>query len=212
MAFIIVGLGNPGEEYVGTRHNTGREALFDFAKVNDFSEWTTDLKSKSLISSGKIGREAVTLVSPETFMNKSGDAVKKIEQKLKVKSKKAKEKDKKNIEIENLVVVHDDLDIPFGKFKISFNKSAGGHRGVESIVKVLKTEGFTRVRVGISPANSKGVAKKPVGEEAVNKFILGKFKPAEVEDLKKLSKIISTALTAIVTEGHEKAMSQQGSF
>jgi PTH1 family peptidyl-tRNA hydrolase len=127
MSYIIVGLGNPGEEYVGTRHNTGREALFAFSKANDFSEWQFDVKSKSLISSGKVGKETVILTAPETFMNKSGETIKKIKDlRLKIKGK-GKEKRK---EIENLVVVHDDLDIPFGKFKISFNKSSGGHRGV----------------------------------------------------------------------------------
>lgn len=212
MSYVIVGLGNPGEEYVGTRHNTGRDALAVFAEENNFSEWKPDLKTKSLISSGKIGKETVTLIAPETFMNKSGISVDKIQKSLKVKTQKGVKNGRGKKEIENLVVVHDDLDIPFGKFKISFNKSSGGHRGVESIVKVLKTDGFGRIRVGISPANSKGVAKKPVGEEVINKFILGKFKPAEAAELKKLYKVVSKALTLIISDGISKAMSQQGSF
>jgi peptidyl-tRNA hydrolase len=73
-------------------------------------------------------------------------------------------------------------------------------------VKVLKTDGFIRVRVGISPVNSKGLAKKPTGEEAVNKFILGKFKPAEMEEMKKLSEKITEALLMIVSEGYPAAM------
>ena len=198
MSYTIVGLGNPGAEYENTRHNTGRLALLVFAKAHNFPEFAPDKKTKALISEGKVGKEKVLLMEPETFMNKSGVSVLPL-----IKSKKA---------AEHLVVIHDDLDIPFGTFKISFNKSSGGHRGVESIIKAVKTESFVRIRVGISPANAKGVAKKPKGEEAVNKFILAKFKPAELDEFKKVFKRIAAALTAVVTEGREKAMSQQGSF
>ena len=157
MAYIVVGLGNPGEEYEKSRHNTGKM----------IAEW---LGYKTL---------------PE-FMNNSGRAVAKL-----VKSKKAAEK---------LIVIHDDLDLALGKFKISYNKSAGGHRGVGSIVKALKTEGFTRVRVGISPATPTGKLKKPVGEKKVLDFILGDFKPKELVLLKKLSKKIGEAVS-LVSEG-----------
>ena len=98
-------------------------------------------------------------------MNKSGLAVKPI-----ITSKK---------KAEALIVIHDDLDLPIGKFKISFNKSSGGHRGVESIIKAIKTEAFTRVRIGISPATPSGKLKKPKGEKDVGDFILGEFKKAK---------------------------------
>lgn len=201
--FIIVGLGNPGEEYTNTRHNTGRIMVEAFARANDFSEFVSDKKLKALVSVGKLATHNLQLILPETFMNKSGVSVAPL-----VKTKKA---------AEQLVVVHDDLDIPFGKFKVSFNKSSGGHRGVESINKAIKTEGYIRVRVGISPYSSftKGGAggggfklKKPHGEEAVNKFILAKFKPAETEEFKKLSKKVADALAMIATIGREKAMGE----
>src|SRR3990167_5086571 len=143
MSYVIVGLGNPGSEYIDTRHNTGRIFLEAFAKANDFSKWQLDKKTKALISEGKIGKDKVLLVEPETFMNKSGEVFKK----LQATSYKLKAKNK---EISNLIVLHDDLDIPFGKFKISFNKSSGGHKGVESIIKAVKTQAFTRIRVGIA--------------------------------------------------------------
>lgn len=166
---IIVGLGNPGIEYEKTRHNTGRIVLEVFRRQNDFPEWQENKKLKGLVS--KKGK--ISLLLPETFMNKSGEAVAKI-----IKSKKA---------AENLMVIHDDLDLPLGRFKISFNRGAGGHRGVLSIIKTLKTQAFTRIRFGITPK------KKPLGEKAVVDFILGEFKPAELATLKKLAqKIIIT--------------------
>ncbi len=198
MSHIIVGLGNPGEEYENTRHNTGRIMLEAFAKTNDFPEFEFDKRLKALISEGKIGKEKVLLIEPETFMNKSGLSVSPL-----IKSKKA---------AEHLVIIHDDLDIPFGKFKISFNKSAGGHRGVESVIRVVKTEGFVRVRVGICPITPAGKLKKPQGEEPVNKVILGKFSPDQRTVLKKLSNSVNTGLAVIVADGYQKAMSQQGSF
>ncbi len=195
MSFIIVGLGNPGEEYELTRHNVGRIALEQFRKAHDFSEWEKIGKLNALVSEGKVPKAGkIQLVEPETFMNKSGASVKPLITSI----KKAAE----------LVVVHDDLDLPLGRIKVSFNKSSGGHRGVESIIKAIKTEAFIRVRVGISPATPKGVVKKPKGEEAINDFIIGGFKPKELELIKKESKKISEALEMIVTEGLEKAMGE----
>lgn len=192
MNYIIVGLGNPGEEYIGTRHNTGRIAVDTFAKKvganNDFKE---DKKLKSDTAKIKVGKNTALLVKPNTFMNKSGLAVKPI-----VKSKKA---------AETLVVIHDDLDIPFGRIKLSFNKSSGGHRGVESIMRVIKTEAFIRMRIGISPATSGGKIKKPQGDKAVGDFILGKFKPGEQDELKKIMKKAAEGLELLVKEGKEVA-------
>jgi PTH1 family peptidyl-tRNA hydrolase len=136
-------------------------------------------------------------------MNKSGDSLKSIKD-LKLKTVgKGKEK---RTEVGNLVVIHDDLDIPFGKYKISFNKSSGGHHGVESIMKVVKTEGFVRVRVGI--ASSASAVTKSQEEKAVEKIILGKFTPDQIAELKKMSKRISEGLACFVTDGRNKAMSQ----
>ena len=189
---IIVGLGNPGTEYKNTRHNTGRLVLDIFRQKNDLPDWKENRKLKSLVSAGKIGKTKISLLLPDTFMNKSGEAVSKL-----IKSKKV---------AENLVVIHDDLDLPLGRFKISFNHGAGGHRGVLSIVKALKTEAFTRIRVGIAPVTPSGKTKKPFGEKAVIDFILGEFKTKELEILKKTAKKIIEALGTIASEGKEKAM------
>jgi len=192
MSYIIVGLGNPGDEYEGTRHNTGRVIAEAFAKAQKCDEFVFDKKANAQVAEGKLKREKFTIVLPDTFMNKSGNAVLRF-----VKSKKA---------AEQLVVIHDDLDLPLGRFKISFNRGSGGHRGVESITRAIKTEAFVRVRVGISKDAGKGKVKKPSGEDAVGDFILGKYKPAEVSEFKKVSKKICEALAVLVAEGREKAM------
>ena len=114
---------------------------------------------------------------------------------------------------EQLVVVYDDLDLPLGTLKVSFNRGAGGHRGLDSVIKLLKTREFTRIRIGTSSATPSGKVKKPIGEKAVISFILGKFKPKETETLKKSFKKALEAVEIIVSEkspllGREKAMGE----
>ena len=197
--YIIVGLGNPGEEYELTHHNTGRMVVQDFAKKNDFPEWVFDKKSNALKSEGKIGKEKVLLLLPETFMNNSGNAV----AKFVISKKKA----------ETLIVVHDDLDLPLARFKISFAKHSAGHKGVESVIRKVKTNAFIRVRVGISPkkparnASRSEAGGKPKGKKLIE-FLLGKFSPKKLPILKKIVKKIILALETIVSEGLEKAMSE----
>lgn len=189
MMWTIVGLGNPGAEYVGTRHSAGREAVEFFGLKTGLSQWREDKKAVALVAVDK----KMTLVLPNTYMNKSGNAVTRF-----VKSVKAAER---------LVVVHDDLDLPLGKIKLSFERGSGGHRGVESIMRAVKTKKFMRVRIGVSPATDSGKIKKPHGEREVEKFILSSFKPTEKEQLKKVFNRIAEALAAIVKDGMEKAMS-----
>jgi PTH1 family peptidyl-tRNA hydrolase len=107
--------------------------------------------------------------------------------------------------IEHLVVLQDELDLPLGKVKLSFGSSSGGHNGINSIHKALKTKDFVRIRIGISPATPSGKLKKPSGEEDVVKFVLGKFKPTEQDKLKKSKKLVRDALELLVTEGREAA-------
>jgi PTH1 family peptidyl-tRNA hydrolase len=201
--FYIIGLGNPGAEYQNTRHNTGRITAEAFRRLSGFPDWQADKKIKALISVGKIGKTPVSVVLPETFMNKSGETLKRLKD---LRLKKVGKGKNTKIEINNLVVVHDDLDIPFGRMKISFNKSSGGHRGVLSVIRSVRTEGFVRVRIGISGLTAKGMIKKPTGEEAVGKFILERFKPLELKALQKLAARAAEALTIIIADGYHKAM------
>ena len=194
MSYIIVGLGNPGEEYIGTRHNTGRIVLDAVAKeVGIVDEFKFNKKLNAHVAETKIGKERVTLVEPDTFMNLSGKCVTQL-----VKSVKAAER---------LVVIYDDFALPLGRIKISFNRSSGGHNGVESIIKALKTEAFVRIRVGTAPEKANGDAKVPHGDEKVLKFILSKFKDDELKVLKKVGKRVAEAVEVLIRESREKAMS-----
>ncbi|MFA6397691.1 MAG: aminoacyl-tRNA hydrolase [Candidatus Paceibacterota bacterium] len=192
--FIIVGLGNPGTEYEGTRHSAGRSALISFAKKNGFSDWKEDGKLKALVATGKLGKEKVTFLLPNNFMNNSGKSVAPL-----ITSKK---------KVGDLIVFHDDLDIAVGKMKISFNKSSGGHRGLESIIKNIKSQEFLRFRIGICPHSPTGKLKKPAGEEAILDFLMKKFKDPEILELKKVFKKAGEGLEVAVNESKDKAMSQ----
>jgi peptidyl-tRNA hydrolase, PTH1 family len=141
----------------------------------------------------KIGSNKIKFLMPDNFMNNSGKAVAPL-----VKTKK---------DLENLIVIYDDLDLPIGKMKISFNRSSGGHNGLGSIIKALKSEEFLRIRIGVSPVTPSGKLKKPSGEKEVIKFILGEFKKPELEALKKLSTKVASAIETIFSESKEKAMS-----
>lgn len=172
--YIVVGLGNPGEKYIATRHNMGRMIL-EYIETHEKS-----LKAK--------------LIFPDTFMNKSGVAVAKV-----VKNKTSAKK---------LIVIHDDLDLPLGVLKISYGAGSGGHRGVESIIRSIKTKEFIRLRVGVTPTTPTGRLKKPKGEKAVIDFILAKFKSPEQKTLKQVIKTASVAVSTIVEEGKEVAMNK----
>jgi peptidyl-tRNA hydrolase, PTH1 family len=158
--YIVVGLGNPGEEYARNRHNTGRMA----------AQFVCDKLS------------SIKVFTPDTYMNKTGPAVAKV-----VKSKKAAEK---------LIVIYDDLDLPLGTMKISYNRSSGGHKGLESVIKALKTKEFIRIRIGIG---KKGDTEK---------HILGNFSKSEMEKLKKVFKKVADTIETIIKSGRESAMNQ----
>jgi peptidyl-tRNA hydrolase, PTH1 family len=194
MTWIIAGLGNPGEEYTDTRHNTGRMALEYFAKQMQFDGWKTDKKAKAQVSRGMIGKTLAVSVAPDTFMNKSGSAIAKF-----VKNPKAAER---------LIVVYDDLDLPLGAMKLSFDRGSGGHKGIESIARAVKTKKFVRVRIGVSPSTAGGVVRKPEGEKVVVNFILSRFKPHEHEELKRMFKKATEAIEMTVLEGREIAMNK----
>jgi len=191
MQWIIAGLGNPGNEYVGTRHNVGRDFLLALAKKETDGEWKDDKKIHGQTAKAELFGKKTLLVLPDTYMNNSGRAFVSI-----VGGGK---------QAEQLVVLQDELDLPLGTVKISFGSSAGGHRGVDSIQKALKTKNFVRIRIGISPSTPSGKTKKPDAKGVVD-FVLGKFKAAEEEKLKKVRKVVFDALEIMVNEGREAAV------
>ncbi len=190
----VFGLGNPGSEYENSRHNTGRIILNYITKANDFSLWKNDIGLKALRSKGEIDGERFDFIAPETFMNNSGLSVSKI-----IDDKK---------KLKNLVVIYDDIDLPFGSMKISWNRSSGGHNGLESVIKKVKSQEFIRIRVGVCPVTPTGKTRKPKGEEAVVKFLLGKFKEDEIKEIKKISKKVSLILVSFAMYGKDKTMSE----
>jgi PTH1 family peptidyl-tRNA hydrolase len=174
---IIIGLGNPGEKFKNTRHNVGFMAVDEFARKNDFPGFEMQKKYESLISEN----ESTLLAKPQTFMNESGVAVKKI-------------LSKKNAE--NLIVIHDDIDLPVGKIKIVKDRGSAGHKGVESIIQNIGNEGVIRFRIGIG-------GQKDV--EAM-KVVLKKFSKEEQELLNKAINKTTEALDLFIKEGLEKTM------
>ncbi len=194
MAVVIVGLGNPGGEYANTRHNSGRMAVEQVAKRNDFDTFSLKKTANALVSVGAIDGVKTLLALPETMMNLSGKSVLVL-----VKSKKAAEK---------LVVLRDDLDVPLGTIKMTFGRGSGGHKGVESIMRALKTKDFAQIKIGISSSTPKGKIKKPSGEEKVMKHVIGKFSPKEALLLKKALKKASIVAEIFASDGIEKAMQE----
>lgn len=193
MAYVVIGLGNPGGEYAKTRHNAGRMAAELFAKEEGFSEFKSKKTAVALVSEGTVDGAKVTVALPEVAMNLSGKSAIAL-----VKSKPAAKK---------LLVIRDDLDLPLGVIKMTtYGRGAGGHRGVESIMRALKTKDFVQIKIGISGATPKGKLKKVSGEEKVINHVIGKFKPAEEVVLKKSLKKAATAARYFVTDGVEKAM------
>ncbi len=175
MSWIVVGLGNPDKEYVGTRHNIGKDL------VNALRD--------------KLPKKA-KVAELNVYMNNSGGPIKKL-----ITSKKAAEK---------LIVLHDELDLPLGRVKISYGSSAGGHNGVRSIENALKTKDYVRVRIGISGETPSGKLKRPKPEK-ISDFVMAKFKPLEVDKIKKVKKIVAEALDLILEEGVERAQTETNS-
>lgn len=158
---ILVGLGNIGKKYVGTRHNIGRDFLIWFATKHNFSEFKKDSFLNALVSQGEFQGKKYTLVLPETYMNLSGQTVKNIFNKWTETQK------------EDILIIHDDIDINFGEIKVSKDSGHGGHNGIKSIQQETK-ENFQRIRIGICPKTFLGGFKKPHKDEVAD-FVLKKF-------------------------------------
>ena len=182
---LIVGLGNPGETLAGTRHNIGREIVEAFQKNGDWGEFRFEKKWNAQVSEIKIGKTKAVLLLPDTFMNKSGNAVAPAARFYKIKPK-------------DIYLIHDDADLPLGRVKLSFGKHSAGHKGVESVMRALKTRDFWRFRVGIA-------GRRDVPAE---NLVLKKFTPDEMKLVKKIIKKTRSALELSALEGPEKAMNE----
>ena len=192
MKWIIVGLGNPEPEYKHTRHNAGREVLGHIRDDYRFPDMKYKSLSDASVSKGVIADRECVLVAPETYMNDSGTSVRSFVQ--------------NPDEATQLIVMHDDIDLPLGTWRLAWDRGSGGHNGVRSVTTMLGTNAYIRIRVGITPVGEDGSAAKPSGAEAVLAFVLGKFTRDEGEVIGAVSKDISAALPILMTEGVHKAM------
>jgi len=192
MAYVILGLGNPGGEYAKTRHNAGRMVAELLAAQEGF-EFKVKKAALATVADGSIADEKVVIALPDTLMNASGKTAAAL-----VKSKPAAKK---------LLVIRDELDMPLGAIKMTVpGRGSGGHKGIESIMRALKTKDFVQMKIGISPATPKGKLRKPEAGEAVVSHVLGKFSPKEELLLKKTLERAAEASRFFVTDGLEKAM------
>lgn len=186
-----MGLGNPGNEYEGTRHNTGRSALLAFASKHKFSACNVRKELEGSICDGTLDGHKVRLLLPETYMNSSGRALSRA---LKDASDETQ-----------VIAVYDDLDLPLGSLKLSFDSGSGGHHGVDSLIIALKTKAFTRVRIGIAPIIG-NKATKPQGHDAVHAFLMQRFTAEERKIFEHTLPRIFQALQLIVGSGRARAM------
>lgn len=184
---IIVGLGNPGKKYQNTRHNVGFLAVDEFARRNNFPGFKMSKKFEALILEEIFNGEKIILAKPQIFMNNSGRAVRKI-----ISNSK--------LQIANLIVVHDDIDLPLGSIKIVQNRGSAGHKGVESVIKELGKRDFIRLRIGIKPKQFRALS---YGAE---KFVLRQFTKKEEKIIKGIIEKSVLALETLIKEGVEKAM------
>lgn len=187
---LIVGLGNPGEKYAGTRHNLGFKILDELTKKLNLIDWVLENKFKSEI----IKTDQLILVKPQTFVNQSGLAVSALVNFYKVKP-------------EDIIIIHDDLDLPLGKIKVRMGGAAAGHHGVESIINTLGTDKFIRVRLGIGNLKTQSSEHKKAHVSA-EKFVLEPFMHSEKSQVKHMLKGVVKALKILIDQGLEKAQNQ----
>lgn len=167
----LVGLGNPGTKYADTRHNVGRLLLEMLAKTEGFTSFAKDKLLQAQVSKGVLFGQQTQFVLPETFMNESGQTI--------------RELSKRGVDVEDLVVVYDDLYLPFGTIKLSYDRGDGGHNGIISIVNHLGTKAFLRVRVGICPVDGETGELRTITGEARANFVLQSFTPNETTEIEK---------------------------
>jgi PTH1 family peptidyl-tRNA hydrolase len=187
----VVGLGNPGEEYTYTRHNIGWMVLLRITELHMFPSCIESRKYEGLIAEGMIKDTSVRALFPTTFMNNSGVSV--------ARSLEGEDVGK------NLIVIHDEIDVPFGDVRVSWGKGDSGHNGVRSIISKLETKEFLRVRIGIGKKNIFGMLKRPQGE-ALSKFVLGTLTQKELKEIEEITKTVDTILLTFFKEGKDRAL------
>ena len=192
--FYIVALGNPGDKYIDTRHNVGWQVLDHCLREWQLPALVESGGLSGRLTEGTVAGEEVTVLYPTTFMNHSGSAVKKLVPKG---------------EEGNLIVVHDEVDLPFGEMKVVAGRGAGGNNGVQSIIQKLGSKEFVRVRVGIAPKSFwTGKMKRPAGGGPLERFVLQPFTKSEQKQLPEVFEKTKTAIETVLSDGVEQAMNK----
>ena len=179
---LIVGLGNPGPRYRFSRHNAGFLVLDQLAQKHGMA--LSQRLFEALVTRGKIAGESVIAAAPQTFMNLSGTAVRRI-------------LDFYRIEVVDLIVIHDDMDLPFGTIRLKEGGGHGGHKGLISVIEQLGNPGFLRVRIGIG---------KPVMREMVESYVLSPFSEEEMQTVPDIAATACDVVTDIVSSGVQAAI------
>ncbi len=188
---LIVGLGNPGRDYVNNRHNAGFKCVDLFAREHGIS--LTQRGARSKLGTGEVANTRIVVAKPQTFMNLSGEAVAALVRRYKLSP-------------EDILVIHDDLDLPLGKIRIREKGSSGGHNGLKSIISHLGTQDFPRIRVGISPAEGSDGGAAP--EVDAIEHVLGDFTDAEKTVMREVYVKVAAAIECALTEGIAAAMNK----
>jgi len=189
---LTAGLGNPGEHYSGNRHNIGFMCLNYFAKKNAIN--FNKKRCMARTGTGMVDGKNVVLAKPQTYMNLSGESVIRLVQSFKV-------------HIDNVIVIHDDLDLPVGKIRIRRGGGSGGHKGINSIIKHLDNKDFIRVRIGIGrpPALEDSSSNN---DDSIIDYVLGNFPKEERAIIERSIPEVSEILNCLLTEGLTATMNR----
>ena len=189
---LIVGLGNPGTGYANNRHNIGFMCLNRFARAHGIK--FDKKQGLARIGIGEVNGEKVVLARPQTFMNLSGQSVSRLVKKF-------------NVDFNDLLVIHDDLDLPLGKIRIRFGGSPGGHKGISSIINHLGSRDFPRIKVGIGrPATMEDAGE--ITETDIISYVLSDFPDEEKKIVTGVMDEVSEAVLCLMNEGLTTAMNK----
>ena len=189
---LIVGLGNPGRKYEKNRHNIGFMCLKHFARRHRIR--FDKKQGKARIGSGEVAGSKVIVARPQTYINLSGQAVGRLVRKF-------------NISLDNLLVIHDDLDLPLGKIRIRRGGGSAGHKGVESIAAELGSQDLLRIRVGIGRPII-ATDSTEISEADIITYVLSDFTPDEKQTITRVIPRVSEAILCLLTEGLTAAMNR----
>ncbi len=189
----IIGLGNPIPEYSKTRHNIGEHIISTIVNSEEIDMVSKKL-FEALIGKGDLSGTPVTFVLPQTYMNDSGKTIHKLFGKT-----------SPDAEHKELIVIHDDIDMPIGTVKMTYDRGSAGHKGLDSIDNTLKTTKYYRIKIGIIPTDEEGVMRKPNHDKMPN-FVTGTFTDAEWKALQPAIKKVIETLHIFAKDGPVKAM------